>query len=266
MALKILKGLLILVTLVAVGLPLVATMLFRITSFLGTPRDIPDAVKQGKDLLDGGKAMTVVVVTAHPDDSDWYCGGTLSALAERGNRVIVVVGTSGEKGGDRKSLGLIREEEQRKSGRLLGYDVQFLRFPDRGLGESPGFEKSLTERFDRLKPEIVLSFDTSKEGYIYRHSDHEAAGRMAAKVSGRTASVREMYLFHSSAPDTIVDISPFIGNKSEAMELHRSQRSEHDNAYLRFLFSLLGRGRSNTGFYQSFPSAGIKAGELFRRS
>src|SRR6266702_4597345 len=40
----------------------------------------------------------VLIVTAHPDDTEFYLGGTLLRLAEAGARLHLVVATDGEKG------------------------------------------------------------------------------------------------------------------------------------------------------------------------
>ncbi|MFZ3062408.1 MAG: PIG-L family deacetylase [Actinomycetota bacterium] len=59
------------------------------------PKDRQAAVKNGKELLETAK--TVVVVGAHPDDIEWYTGGTLARLSKDGVRVIVIMATDGGK-------------------------------------------------------------------------------------------------------------------------------------------------------------------------
>ena len=41
------------------------------------------------------KDTHVVVVVAHPDDAESYCGGTIAHLTKAGNQVTLVVCTSG---------------------------------------------------------------------------------------------------------------------------------------------------------------------------
>src|SRR6266852_5609743 len=40
----------------------------------------------------------VLIVTAHPDDTEFYLGGTLLRLAEAGARLHLIVATDGDKG------------------------------------------------------------------------------------------------------------------------------------------------------------------------
>src|SRR6058998_4248587 len=74
-------------------------------------------------LLD--KIEKVLVVTAHPDDSEFGAGGTIAKLVRDGCEVSYVIVTNGNKGsGDRtmtsERLARLREEEQRNAARTLG--------------------------------------------------------------------------------------------------------------------------------------------------
>src|SRR4030095_4505006 len=78
----------------------------------------------------------VLVVTAHPDDSEFGAGGTVARLVREGKQVSYCIVTNGNKGsGDRsmtsERLAEIRAEEQRNAARVLGVEtVDFLGFPD----------------------------------------------------------------------------------------------------------------------------------------
>src|SRR4029078_13742275 len=85
------------------------------------------------------RIQRVMVVTAHPDDSEFAAGGTVAKLVNEGKQVTYCILTHGDKGsGDRsmtpERLAAIREEEQRNAARVLGVEVvDFLGFPDRDL-------------------------------------------------------------------------------------------------------------------------------------
>lgn len=244
------------------GLVLAFAALIAVTNRLSEPADARVAKDRGDALL-ATTGSTVVAVVAHPDDVDWYTGGTLSALHRNGNRVVVVVGTSGEKGGNGPDLGERREDEQRRAGRILGYDeIIFLRLPDRGLEPDGDFRRRLKDIFERSQPKYVFSFDPVLEGYIYRHPDHEAAGRVAVQVAPDFPSIKRLYLFHTRQPDTLVDIGSLLGPKGRALEQHRSQR-EGPRWFVRLVPRVVARGFSR-GFARPFPEVGVEAGELFR--
>ena len=204
-------------------------------NYISRPADSKAAKKAGQQLL-GTKNKTVMMIGSHPDDAEWYTGGTLSMLHKNGNKVIVVVATSGEKGGSLKDLGAIREMEQLKAGEILGYDeIKFLRFKDRELEASAVFTNRLKGLMEKYEPSIILTFDTEKEGYIYRHPDHWAAGKATLNALKDYKKAESIYFFHSSKADTIVDVSVIAGLKNKAMSEHKSQRNGRMRRIFRYL-------------------------------
>lgn len=136
---------------------------------------------------------------AHPDDLEFYAGGTAISLAKH-NKVIVLMGTLGDKGaGGWPCVAAVRKRLQLETAKIAGYsDVVFLRHPDQGLGEASAYPGEVQAAFERYKPTIVLTFDAADEAQGYRHVDHEAAGRTAAAVAMELGGVT-LYLFSSSA-------------------------------------------------------------------
>lgn len=262
----VLKWIFIILIALIVLLFIISAVLFRVVNFLSRPDNPAEAKREGERLAKmSGK--TIIAVVAHPDDIDWYAGGTLAALIRNQNKVIVVLGTSGEKGGNLSDLGKVREEEQQKSGKVLGYSkIIFLGHPDKGLKPDIEFKAELFEIFNQYKPEILFTFDTEKENLIYRHPDHEAAGLASQEVAKNSATIEEIYLFHTSKPDVIFDISSYLDLKSSALKLHQSQFLSHKISGILSSISriFLGRSETSAGFNQSFLEVGIKAGEVFR--
>jgi LmbE family N-acetylglucosaminyl deacetylase len=78
----------------------------------------------------------VLVVTAHPDDSEFGAGGTVAKLVKDGCEVTYVIVTNGNKGSSDRTLtperlAAIRADEQRTAARTLGVArVEFLGYPD----------------------------------------------------------------------------------------------------------------------------------------
>ncbi len=194
------------------------------------PADPARALEAGQALL--ASAPRVVVVAAHPDDADWYAGGTLALLARRGAAVTVVVATDGERGprrgvgGDARPLGEIRRQEQLAAAKEIGYDVVFLGLPDRGLRRLADLPRRIAAAVGPLRPDVVLAFDARYPRLPYVHRDHQAVGRAVDRLAltgnpaVRGASV---YLFHTRRPDTAVDVSAAMAAKLRALAAHRSQ-------------------------------------------
>src|SRR5262245_34922208 len=101
----------------------------------------------------------VMVVTAHPDDSEFGAGGTVAKLVREGKQVTYCILTNGNKGsGDRtmtpERLATIREEEQRNAARVLGVEVvDFLGFPDCELEDTRETRLAVTAAIRRHRPD-----------------------------------------------------------------------------------------------------------------
>src|SRR5579863_9255563 len=80
-----------------------------------------------------------MVITAHPDDCEFMCGGTVAVLTGGGWQVDIMVATSGNRGTKdplmtSQRLAGMREEEQREAARILGArEPIFLGFHDGGV-------------------------------------------------------------------------------------------------------------------------------------
>lgn len=228
----------------------------------------PKASFEDGQRLSRAQGKTIWVVVAHPDDAEWYAGGTLASLALK-NRVILVMSTSGEKGANEDNLGAKREDLQQKAGEIIGYArIIFLRFPDRSLQEHKEKLEMYLKRLARYEPPaVIFTFDFEKPNYIYRHPDHMAAGEAAIKV-GKELKVL-LCLFHTREPDMIFDYEKSKEKKKKALEILRNyggQRRLNALKTLRRFFSFLHRERFELyGFKNSFPEIGVEHGETFRQ-
>ena len=177
----------------------------------------------GKALLTTGTRL--LAFAAHPDDLEYYVGGSLAAYAARGGHVTAVLATDGERGGSCAFLGAVRREEQQRAAQILGYrEVRFLGLPDRGLRYVQHRLFQAIEEVLRNSPaEVVLSFDGSRPMPPYIHADHVAVGRAVMAACDRVDRHPALYLFHTRAPDTIVDVTAFWHLKLEALRAYQSQ-------------------------------------------
>lgn len=259
------------ITLTVVGVIAVALITLRlITPRAMAPARVADpvAARAAGDALLASRDATTMIVVAHPDDTEWWAGGTVALLAERGP-VVLVMGTSGEKGdaGLVAGLGAIREGLQRQGGAVLGYtDIVFLRHPDGGLASAPAYPQEVADAFARYRPANVITFDVAKEAAGYHHVDHEAAGRVTAAVAEKIGGVT-LYLMHTSAPDVLVDYSSVKDTKAQAFKILTSYR---DRAPIvgwlnGVLGSLLGPSAPTYGSKSAYPQVGVEFGEVFRK-
>ena len=92
----------------------------------------------------------VMVITAHPDDSEFGAGGTVAKHAKDGREVTYVIATNGNKGSSDRTmtperLARIRETEQRNAARVLGVErVEFLGYEDGELEDTRDLRRDVT--------------------------------------------------------------------------------------------------------------------------
>lgn len=190
-----------------------------------------------------------LVISPHPDDSDFGCSGTVAKLVQEGNSVEYLIVSDGSKGSHKvgfggKKLAGIREKEQKAAAKLVGVQkVVFLGVVDGEAENTAQLRKKLVREIRRVKPDIVLSFDPSSLQFenVYRsHRDHrivaEAAFDAMYPASGSSSffpelaeqgfaphQIQEIWFFATSRPTKWVDISSTLELKIKALCTHESQ-------------------------------------------
>lgn len=210
------------------------------------------AIRAGGELL--GRP-TVLVIVGHPDDLEWYVGGTLRRLSDAGADVQVVVATSGEKGPNRtqaRDLPATREREQLAAARINGYTrVRFLRLPDRGAANDPRFLPAVQAIYREVKPDALMAFDPALPSLPYLHVDHQGTARVVLAFWRTLSTGRPpVYLFQTRRPDVAVDISGVIDTKQSALAQHVTQNG--------------GNGSGMRGLFGG-KAVGTQFAEYFRR-
>ena len=193
---------------------------------------------------------TILGVAAHPDDLDFSSSGTIAKAIKQGAKVIYLLATKGQKGGNdpnvsSKQLAVIREREQRRAAKSLGVsEVHFLEFMDGELTPTLKLKERIVYFIRKFKPDIVITMDPvhfyNKDFGFINHSDHRAIGQATldavyplardllsfpAQVKKGLAphKVRELLITDFESPNYIVDITDTIDQKLKALSFHKSQ-------------------------------------------
>ena len=189
----------------------------------------------------------VLVIAAHPDDSEFGAAGTVALWVQAGRRVTYLVCTSGEKGTSDPSLtpellAPIREEEQRAAARTLGVqEVVFLRRPDQGLEDTAEFRKLIVRMIRTVRPSIVMTSDPYRR-YIW-HRDHRIIGQVVLDAVFPFArdhlsypdllaeglaphKVQELYFWGAEDINRRSDITATFDLKIAALRCHKTQVRE----------------------------------------
>ncbi len=104
---------------------------------------------------------TVLVIVAHADDMEFFCGGTVAKMVEKGFDVYQLITTNNEKGTHtlqkEELIAQSREKEAKGAAKFLGLkEVFFLEYPDGELATYPRMEimEKYMRHIRKLKPDI----------------------------------------------------------------------------------------------------------------
>ena len=190
-----------------------------------------------------------MVVTAHADDAEFGCSGTVAKWCHEGWEVVYVLCTDGSKGSEeremtQKKLSGIRRQEQINAGKILGLkDVVFLDYEDSMLQPSLELRRDITKEIRRHQPDILITTNPQRSfegGWGVGHPDHMAAGEAALSAVYPTArdhmtlpellqeglephKVAEVWVMGHPDPDHWVDVTEHMDTSIKALNEHTSQ-------------------------------------------
>ena len=119
----------------------------------------------------------VMVIGAHPDDADIFCGGLALRLIDRGFKVKFVSMTDGRMGHHIYSpdeTAKVRRMETLEAARRMkldGYDIYG--YPDCGLFPTDEARKNVARKIREYQPDYIITHRTCDY-----HADHRATGQL----------------------------------------------------------------------------------------
>jgi len=173
----------------------------------------------------------VLAIAAHRDDVEQTCGGTLLRMAARGLRTAILDLTQGEAGTRGNAAERAREAEE--AARILGVGWrQALALPDGAIENTLENRVAIVRVLRRLRPRVVIL-----PYWQARHPDHAVTGTLgydACFLSGlkkidtgsdphRPFKIVYASLYADVRPSFVVDITPFIEQRHQALMAYRSQ-------------------------------------------
>ncbi|MGA9396685.1 MAG: PIG-L deacetylase family protein [Anaerolineaceae bacterium] len=191
----------------------------------------------------------ILVILAHPDDPDFFCGATIARWTSRGHDVHYLLFTKGDKGSNNpvitpEELINIRIKEQRAAADVLGVNiVSYLDKLDGYVMADLESRKEIVRSIRMLKPDIVVSCDPAnlytRDGYI-NHPDHRSVGQQVIDalypgVGNRfyfpeligegcePHQVKELWLSIPADANTVIDVTEYWNLKVDAISKHQSQ-------------------------------------------
>ena len=195
------------------------------------------------------KPQNILVMLAHPDDPEFFCGATIARWVRMGHSVSYCLLTKGDKGSQDRTvkpeeLALIRVEEENRASAVLGVSsVRFLDYRDGTLFASMETRQTVARVIRQEKPDILVTCDPTnyfpREGTI-NHPDHRTAGQIVLDgyfpAAGNPMffpellaeglephSIKELWLSLPSEANIILNVTEYWNLKIEALHEHRSQ-------------------------------------------
>lgn len=161
--------------------------------------------------------MNVLAVGAHPDDIELGCGATLLAHRRRGDRVTMLVMTTGERGPQDRSS---RIDEQRDAANLIGAALIWGGFEDGAVPEGRAAIDVVQRAMTACDADVVYTH-TPRD----THQDHRATAAATLAAARRTRRVL-MYEAPSTvgfSPTVFVDVVGLVDVKVDVLRAHVSQ-------------------------------------------
>ena len=194
----------------------------------------------------------ILVILAHPDDPEFFCGATLARWARAGHHIEYYLLTCGDKGFNETTspesmttdeLCAVRHREQRQAASVIGVQaVHFLDRPDGYLIPDLELRRDIVRVIRRFKPDVLVTCDpqTLFTAFGINHPDHRAAGQAvldavfpAAGNAGYFPELlaeglsphmpREVWCSLTNQPTVVLDITETWPTRLEALLRHASQ-------------------------------------------
>jgi LmbE family N-acetylglucosaminyl deacetylase len=195
------------------------------------------------------KPQKILVILAHPDDPEFFCGATLARWATAGHLIHYFLLTNGNKGGGPDmtpdQLVPLRQSEQNKAARLIGIkSVKFFGLEDGYLVPSLDLRREVVRLIRVEKPDILVTCDpTLLYSWFGRvnHPDHRATGQivldavfpaagnihffpeLVEKEGLQPHTPREVWVSLASNPTVTLDVTDTWEIKINALKEHKSQ-------------------------------------------
>jgi len=195
--------------------------------------------------------QNILVILAHPDDPEFFCGATLAHWARAGHQITYLLMTCGDKGFNPAThpemtpeiLCGVRHQEQMNAAKIIGAKaVYFLDHADGYLVPSLDLRRDIVREIRRHKPSILITCDPQNlfATYGINHPDHRACGQIVLDAVFPAAGnlvyfpellaegfqphmPKEIWCSLTSQPNTSLDVTETWNIKLQAILEHKTQ-------------------------------------------
>ena len=198
----------------------------------------------------------IAIIAAHPDDAEFYLGGTLLQLGDIGASLHLIVATDGDKGyyplARPERLRQIRRQEQRNAAhQWQASEVVFLGHRDGRLRADETLISQIEAELRRIEPEFVFLFESHYPPRL-THQDHLRAGEATFAALQRSGIGAWALRYSTLAPNFAIDVSASWARRMALLPFHGSQW--HDRR-LRLVSGIIMRNAQTDGRRIGVPYA-----------
>lgn len=196
------------------------------------------------------KPQKILVILAHPDDPEFFCGASLARWAKAGHEIHYFLLTCGDKGfNDAKATSdqicKVRHAEQEAAAAILGVkSVRFLDLEDGYLFPTLELRREVVRAIRQTRPDILVTCDPTHlfaGDYYINHPDHRYAGQVVLDAVFPAAGnpfffpelikdeglqphkPREVWISLTSNPNVTLDVTDTWAIKVHTLKEHKSQ-------------------------------------------
>ena len=161
--------------------------------------------------------VNIIAISAHPDDIEFGCGGSLIKYTRKGHRLFLLIMTGGGLGAPADT----RMAEQEASRRVLGAEEIFWGgYADTHLAVDVELIKKIEGVIAAVQPEFIFCHFPDDT-----HQDHR---HLAQAIMSATRYIRNVLFYEGPTtqnfnPQVYVDIADTLEDKLDALRAHRSQ-------------------------------------------
>ena len=208
-------------------------------------------------------SQNILVILAHPDDPEFFCGATLAKWAREGHHITYILLTCGDKGFNAVTttanfspdeLCAIRHEEQYAAAKVIGAEaVYIMNNPDGYLVPDLNLRRDVVREIRKHKPDILVTCDPQNlfAAYGINHPDHRAAGQVVLDAVFPAAGnetyspelleeglqphmPKEVWCSLTMQPNVTLDVTDTWDIKLQAILEHKTQVQDAEKLIERF--------------------------------
>lgn len=189
------------------------------------------------------RKLTILCASAHPDDIELQCAGTLIRYVKEGHKVYMAVATTGNVGSKDHTgpeIEAIRAVEAQRAADEIGAELIMMGFKDGEVWLDNPTWKTYVDLVRRTNPDVIITHD--RDDYVH---DHSNVGELVyrAAIWASVANIPDtkyepighiptVFYFETvgthriAPPDHYVDITQEFEQKVVAFKQHESQHGD----------------------------------------